>query len=53
MQSETFEVWNVCVGPREPEPLCGTFVQPGTFVEPPNLGEPEPLSGTFVEPGTF
>ena len=31
-------VWNVYVEPREPESLCGTVVEPGTFMEPQKWG---------------
>ena len=34
MEAGTFQVWKVSVEPREPEPLCGNFVEPGTFVKP-------------------
>ena len=39
----TWNLWvrNVDVEPREPESLCGTVVEQGTFMEPWNLGEPE------------
>lgn len=31
-------MWNVYVEPREPESLCGTVVEPGTFMEPQKCG---------------
>ena len=31
-------MWNVYVEPREPESLCGTVVEPGTFMEPQKSG---------------